>query len=617
MTEALTIPEMEEKCLWVRRTILEMAVRTNSGHVSTGMSQTEILVALYYGGILKHDPADPNWEGRDFFIQSKGQGGIGLYPILADRGYFPKEELVKFCGEGAHIGVHAEWSCPGVETISGSLGHGLSIGTGIAQSLKTDGQDNLVFVLTGDGELHEGSNWEAMFTANWQGLNNLVVIVDNNDQATLGHLDDKKSAKDGPGLDSLEEKFLAFGFHPISINGHNLGQVLWALNLARDTSRATPHKPLAIIAHTKKGKGLSCMEDKRLWHYRVPYGKDLDQCWEDLGVPEDKRIKNPPTHTIHGVGAMRDNFFDTLEKRFEENKHFVLITADNGFPTIERWAEKFGPTGQFFQVGIAEQQMVGMASGMALRGKKVFCYAIAPFVTTRVHEFVKLDVCAAKLPICMIGVGAGYAYSIMGPTHHTAEDIAIMRSLPNLDIWSPADGKTAEAVANAVCDSPNPSYVRLDRGGLPELGNSSEIDTEYGLEVVKAEAGDSMIILSTGVMTHQALKVAEKLGNCCVIDVFRLKPLCPDYLLGLIHNDINYVVTLEEHRLPGGLGSIVAEIFADEEVLQPLLRLGAEDRFVFELGGREVIWKQMGLDVDSIVKRIKEWQTLAVPCEVA
>lgn len=602
--KTLTIAELEEKALWVRRKVLDMAVRANSGHVSTAMSQTEILVALYFGGVLRYNSENPKWEDRDYFLLSKGQGGIGLYPVLANAGFFPESDLDNFLGEGSALSVHAEWHCPGIETISGSLGHNLPIATGIAQALKNDGKDGLVFVLTGDGELHEGSNWEAMFTAAQQKLGNLVVIVDNNDQATLGHLDDYQTAKDGPALGDLAEKFEAFGFDVVKvIYGNDMQQVTEMLaDIAMDIRGDTENRPMCVVFHTKKGKGLSCMEDARLWHYRVPSGKDLEQCWDDLKVPAEARPMPGTSHEKHSKG-MRDAFFDTLYERFKQDKRYVLITADNGFASIEKWAETL--PGQFYQVGICESQACGMAAGMALRGRKPFVYAIAPFVTTRIHEFVKLECCAMNLPITLVGIGAGYAYAQMSTTHHTAEDIAIMRALPDLHIYSPADSPTAAAVADYIVDSNTPNYVRLDRGGLPDLHANRYLDPSVGI-VGPYSSGDETAIISTGVMVHTALEVAAELCNIKVIDIYRLKPL--NWQLLLNHLDrVKRVVTLEEHRLPGGLGSIISELFHDKEITLPLLRIGAEDRFAFELGGREVIWKAMKIDKDSVVKRIKEW----------
>lgn len=604
----MNIPELEAKALWVRRKVLEMAVAADSGHVSTAMSQTEILVALYYGGILRHDPSNPKWEDRDVFLLSKGQGGIGLYPVLADRGYFPVSDLDNFCGPGSHIGVHAEWHCPGIEMISGSLGHGLPVATGIAQAMKTDGKDSLVFCLVGDGELHEGSNWEALMSAAQLKLGNLIVIVDRNGQNTIGRTRPPfELPKDGPNLDPLRDKFEAFGCTVYGTNGNDFTDLKHALPVREH--RLHSDRPFVLIANTVKGKGLSVMEDKRDWHYRCPRGAEVIQCVKDLTTSDawpPATWAPKPAHQVgaqvkHGV-AMRDRYFDALYEHFKADKNCVLITADNGWPGIDKFAAL---KGQFYQVGIAEQQMVGMAAGLALRGRKVWCYAIAPFVTTRVHEFLKLDACAMNLPIHMIGVGAGFAYDIMSTTHHLVEDIAIMRVLPNMTVYSPADGPTAEFVANEQVFSRGPSYARLDRGGVPDICELGSFDKDRGFRTTYYRSNAPLTIVSTGYMTHTAMKVAEQI-EASVIDVFRLKPLDPAFECNV--TGCLQLVTLEEHQINGGLGSIVVERMNDIGLNTKVLRLAVPDRFSFELGGREEIHKACGLDVDSVVKRIKEWK---------
>lgn len=600
---ASSVNDLEEIAIWCRRKVLEMAVKANSGHVSTAMSQMEILVSLYFGGILRYDARDPKWEERDYFLLSKGHGAIGLYPVLAKAGYFAEGDLDSFCSEGSKLGVHADPSCPGIEHIAGSLGHGLPVATGIAQALKNEGKDNLVYVLVGDGELQEGSNWEALLTASQQNLGNLVIIVDSNDQATLGHLDDYQTAKDGPRLYNLAAKFRAFNCLVDEVYGHDLSALLKCFKELEGARRfAKTHWPWVVIAKTKKGKNLSCMEGKRLWHGRVPKDKDLEQCHSDLHIEKTSRTSVIDTGQSKHAKGMRDHFFDALYPHFKENKNLVLISADNGFPTIEKWAETL--YGQFYQVGVAEQQMVGMAAGMALRGKKVFCYAICPFVTARVYEFLKLDICARNLPVTMVGIGAGYAYDDAGPTHHTVEDIAIMRALPNIEIYSPADGVTASAIADYLATSKKPSYVRLDRGGMENIYDPYTMVAAQGFSKIGNDV-NGLAIISTGIMTHQALKIAQQV-NSSVIDVWKLKPIHEGFLQNSIWSCSN-VVTLEEHRAQGGLGSIISEIFTDNHIKTPLLRIAAEDRFAFELGGRDIVWKNMRLDVPSVVKRIKEW----------
>lgn len=307
--------------------------------------------------------------------------------------------------------------------------------------------------------------------------------------------------------------------------------------------------------------------------------------------------------------GMRDAFFDRLYEIAREDRNVVIISADNGAPALDKFSQNL--PNQFFTVGIAEQQMIGMAAGLAFEGKKVYTYAIAPFVTARVFEQNKLDICAMNLPIVNLGVGAGYAYDIMGPSHHTVEDISIMRALPLMKIHGPADPVCAAALAQISYEDPSPQYIRFDRAGIPALYEDREIDFREG--VIKTKEGQDLLILSTGIMVHQALKVADELAkgriDAGVIDLHRIKPINKKLLLEYL-KDIPRLVTLEEHLLSGGLGSSIAELFVDEGVTTPLLRVGQSDRFVFDYGGRQVIWKKYGLDVEGILKKILHWMDL-------
>jgi transketolase len=272
--------ELRRKANWVRRTVLDMAVRSSSGHVTTAFSLAELFSALY-GGILRFDPNNLQWPGRDRFILSEGQAGLGLYPVLADAGFFPKDELKNFVQEGSRLGVHSEPGVPGIQVLTGSLGHGLPIATGMADAGKIDGASWLVFCLTGDGELCEGSNWEALITAHTLRLNNLVVIVNRNHQFTIGRTDGRFTQRD-VALDPLAEKFQAFGLETRTIDGHSFRSIFEGFADVRERARAS-EKPLCFIAETVKGKGGGPrIEDQRDWHYRVPEGADLKSVRETL-----------------------------------------------------------------------------------------------------------------------------------------------------------------------------------------------------------------------------------------------------------------------------------------------------------------------------------------------
>lgn len=610
---------LRKKANWVRGTVLKMAVGANSGHVTTAFSLTEIFLALYHG-VLRFDASDLGWAERDRFILSEGQAGIGLYPVLADAGFFPVSELATFVKEGSTLGVHAEPQTPGIQVLTGSLGHGLPIATGMADAGKQDGAQWLVFCLTGDGELSEGSNWEAMITAHTHNLSNLVVIVNRNRHFTIGATDRRETQRDVV-LDPIDEKFRSFGFDVRAVNGHSFGELYRVFEDVRTRPQLTD-RPLAVIADTEKGHGTS-FAGQRGWHYRVPKGRDLalieaqlEEEGRTLGViaaprpvavPEAAGTQQVATPLIIG---MRDAYFKELYKIFRQDKNTVLLSADNGAPTIDAISEL---PGQFRNVGIAEQQMIGMACGLALEGRRVWVYAIDPFVTFRCLEFIKLDMCAMDLPIVALGVGAGYAYDIMGPTHHAVGAVATMRVWPNLKVYSVADSVTAAALAPISYEDRCPQYIRFDRAGIPDLYHDRTIDFREGL--VCAKPGTDIYIVAHGIMVHQALKIADILSTSGievgVIDLFRLKPVNTPRLLEYLQS-VPRVVSLEEDYLQGGMGSILAEIIVDHGLNLPLLRIGQGDRFVFDLGGREAIWRRYGLDVSGNAAKITEWASRPV-----
>jgi transketolase len=306
--------------------------------------------------------------------------------------------------------------------------------------------------------------------------------------------------------------------------------------------------------------------------------------------------------------GMRDAFFNELYRVFKKDPNCVLITAENGAPTLDQFAADFPK--QYYNVGIAEQQMMGMACGMAFEGKKVYTYAIAPFVSLRCYEQNKLDMCAMNLPIVNLGVGAGYAYDIMGPSHHTVEDISIMRALPNLVMYGPADSATAHELVEVSYRDPRPQYIRFDRSGLPELYQGKSVNISEGLTLTEGSEASDVTIIATGVMVSQALQVRTKLEaqglRVSVVDLFRLKPLNEERLISLAQNT-RALVTYEEHLLAGGMGSAVIEVLSDRNVKIPTLRIGQNDRFVFDYGGRQVIWEKYGLDAASVTQRTTQW----------
>ena len=274
----MTNQELQRKADWARRTVLEMAVKADSGHVTTAFSLAEIFAVLY-GEVLRYDAKNPQWEGRDRFILSEGQAGIGLYPFLADAGFFDKSLLDNFTGIGSTMGVHSEPATPGVEVLTGSLGYGLSLGCGMAHAAKLAGKDWRTLVIVGDGELTEGSCDEALRVIGHMRLGNFWFLVNRNGHSTIGHNDERHGTatqRDLP-LEDLADKFEAYGFAVEEIDGHHIGQ----LRAVFEGFNPKRNKPVAIIANTEKGHGCH-LANERGWHYRVPKGEDLERIRREL-----------------------------------------------------------------------------------------------------------------------------------------------------------------------------------------------------------------------------------------------------------------------------------------------------------------------------------------------
>ncbi len=268
----LSIKWYKEKAREIRNEILDLCVRAGTGHVTSSFSCTEILVALYYK-FLNWDNEDPDWPDRDRFILSKGQASVILYPILADLGFFPKSWLNTFCEHNGKIGVHLQNDVPGVEITAGSLGHGFGIAVGMALAAKMDKEHYFTFALLGDGELYEGTIWESAMFAGHHRLNNLIAIVDRNWQCVTDFTENCVK------LEPLTMKWVSFGWDVINIDGHDFNAIFCALEDFRCFKRK---KPLVIIADTVKGKGVDFMEQKSLWHARVPKGDEIKEAKRQL-----------------------------------------------------------------------------------------------------------------------------------------------------------------------------------------------------------------------------------------------------------------------------------------------------------------------------------------------
>jgi len=265
--------DLEEKAKWVRRETLKIHKTAPGTRIASSLSCVEIFVALFYGKIINFNPADVSWEQRDRLIISKGHGSICFYPILADLGYFDKAELIRVGQEGSFLGSIPDIIIPGYETINGSLGHGLGVACGIALALKKKNREEKVFVLIGDGELYEGSVWEAIMFAGEHKLDNLILIIDNNKTCMLDY------CKNIIDLEPICDKFKPFKWHPTIVNGHDLHETY---NILVALKKENKQKPKVLIANTIKGKGVPRLEIDSLNHIKTLKPDEIDKLIEEL-----------------------------------------------------------------------------------------------------------------------------------------------------------------------------------------------------------------------------------------------------------------------------------------------------------------------------------------------
>ncbi|MBI4333163.1 MAG: hypothetical protein HY673_18000 [Chloroflexi bacterium] len=302
---------------------------------------------------------------------------------------------------------------------------------------------------------------------------------------------------------------------------------------------------------------------------------------------------------------MRDAFFDEVHRIAARDPEVIFLTADMGALSLDKFKAELPD--QYVNVGVAEQNLVSVAAGLALGGKKVFIYSIAPFVTQRNYEQIKVDLSGMHLPVTIVGSGPGITYGSDGPTHHAIQDVAIMRALPGMTILTPSDSTMAAAAARIGYKNDGPTYVRIDKGKPPLLYEAGD-DFAKGMALLKE--GRDVVLVATGIMVPQAFKVAEELAkhsvDAGILDLYRIKPIDEALLLKLLEGS-RAVVTIEEHSVVGGVGSAVVEIMADNGKNLPVQRIGIPEENCPGYGDREWMHSCYGLHVEGITRRVLGW----------
>ena len=629
-----------------------------SGHTGGTLSIMDIAAALYLKKI-RHDPHNPDWEDRDRVFWSVGHKAPALYVALGEAGYFSVEEVVKLRKlESGFEGHPNRFDLPGVELSSGSLGQGLGVAVGCALNARLEGKTYRVYCINGDGELDEGSVWESIMCAAHYNLDNLVAIVDRNELQIDGHTEKVMR------LEPLAEKWRAFGWHTIEIDGHNMREILHAL----DETENIKGKPTVIIARTTKGKGVSYAEGVGGYHGIAPKdgrcGKEsLDTALEDIG---DARFTKEKVDELLKIAQEYQKKIeakiDALMPKFSKNYWWntgstMKVTMDatrNGFgKAIEKLGanEKVVTLGaditssirmskfyenhperkkRFFSVGIAEANMALVASGLAREGKIPFIGSYGVFVTGRNWDQLRTTVCYNNFNVKIVDAHGGISVGPDGATHQALEEISNMYYLPNMHIAVPCDSVEAERATHTIAAIQGPGMIRYAREATPVV---TRYNTPYRFGVANViryrEEKDDFIqafemflsseydsenedisIIACGSMVPEAMRAAYILKEEIVIEtrilnVHTLKPIDKEALIKAAEQT-GAIITAEEHQV-GGFGNVVAGVTAQgKKYRSPLLMdmVGVPDRFG-ESGAPWELLKVFGLTAEHIAQRAK------------
>ncbi|MBI2028451.1 MAG: 1-deoxy-D-xylulose-5-phosphate synthase [Candidatus Levybacteria bacterium] len=304
---------------------------------------------------------------------------------------------------------------------------------------------------------------------------------------------------------------------------------------------------------------------------------------------------------------MRDAFFEELFQIALHDHDVILLHADQGAQTFQKFYSSLPK--QIFNAGVAEQNMISVAGGLALSGKKVFVHAISTFITLRCYEQIKVDLSVMNLPVTIAGVGPGFTYGADGPTHHSNQDIAIMRAIPHMRILNATDFFNLAVFPHLTYSKPQLTYIRFEKGNFPDLYSSRIDSIPDGLAMLKP--GKKFCFITTGTITHKAIDIAKNLKeksdlDIAVIDIYQLKPLNEKILKKLIE-PFEVVFTLEEHLSYGGLGTIVSDFLADHSIKTDFLRIGLPDGHCFIYGDRDYMHKQIGIASDQVIRKIDKF----------
>ena len=554
---------------------IRAAAVTKSGHPTSSMSAAD-LMAVLLDGYLRYDFDHPENPANDHLIFSKGHASPLLYAVYKAAGAISDDELLTFRKFGSRLEGHPTPVLPWVDVATGSLGQGLPIAVGVALAgQRLDRLPYRVWALTGDSEMAEGSMWEAFEHAAFAGLDNLTAIVD------VNRLGQRGETMHGWDLDSYARRAEANGWHAIEIDGHDVE----AIDAAYAEALSVEGKPVAIVARTLKGKGVAAVEDKGGMH-----GKALDDPKEaiaELGGMRDLSIEVSPPEPgeahVFDTGPLELPRYDVGDEVATRKAYgealAALGSADGAVASLDgevsnsTYAEIFTAAHpeRYFEMYIAEQQMVAAAVGMQVRGWKPFASTFAAFLT-RAYDFVRMAA-VSRASIALCGSHAGVSIGEDGPSQMALEDLAMMRAVGGSTVLYPCDGNQAARLVAAMAELDGIRYLRTTRAATPVLYEADEDFPIGGSKVLRSSDEDDVTIVAAGITVHEALAAAETLAgdgiSARVIDCYSVKPIDVDSLRSAAEAT-GCILTVEDHWPEGGLGEAVLAALADADERPPV-----------------------------------------------
>jgi transketolase len=573
---SVRVPALMNIATRLRIESVRATAEAGSGHPSTCCSAAEIVAALFFAE-MRYDPADPQNPDNDRFVLSKGHAAPILYAAWAEAGFLKREDLLSLRRVESDLEGHPSSRLPFVDVATGSLGQGLAVAVGIALNARRIQSDHRTYVLLGDGESAEGAVWEAANVAACEKLESLCGVTDVN---ALGQSAPTPWQHD---LEALATRWRAFGWHAVTVNGHDVPDLLDAL----DEARQTRGRPTMILAKTIKGKGVSVMEGLGGWHGKpLKKGKELDRALAELEaqfVPEEGPPPRPqPPHAVPrpparrgSVGpslykpgdsvATREAYGTALARLATGDDRIVALDADVKNSTFSEKFEQAHPD-RFYQIFIAEQAMLGAAMGLASRGAIPFPSTFAAFLA-RAYDLIRMAA-ISNLNIKMAGSHAGVSIGEDGPSQMALEDLAMMRAQPNITVLYPCDGVSTERLVERMAYHPGPAYMRTTRPKTPVIYGPGETFEIGGLKVLRESATDVATMIGAGVTVFEALKAHDELRkqgiSIRVVDLYSVQPVDAATLLRCARETRGRLITVEDHYAGGGLGDAVASAVAWE-----------------------------------------------------